>query len=188
MQSSNRYLSTTFCFRLYYHLNPICLHSGICLKHSRIYIEFISVLWSRSSALPQTRWSSGTNCTGGWYRMQIHEKQKYQHNLEFLLGLCAAIAVTVFAIGLTFINEWMLIQGKSFGWAFGLAVAGAFVLIVAGIVLLIEMSMEKRILRDLQNSQASAALAQEDTTQYKISFINGRWVNEPIIYPVTAHQ
>jgi hypothetical protein len=96
--------------------------------------------------------------------------------------------VTVFAIGLTFINEWMLIQGKSFGWAFGLAVAGAFVLIVAGIVLLIEMSMEKRILRDLQNSQASAALAQEDTTQYKISFINGRWVNEPIIYPVKAHQ
>jgi hypothetical protein len=97
--------------------------------------------------------------------------------------------VTVFAIGLTFINEWLLIHGKSFGWSFSLAVAGAFVLIVAGIVLLIEMSMEKKILRDLQNSQVSAALAQElDTTQYKISFINGRWVNEPIIYPVTAHQ
>jgi hypothetical protein len=95
--------------------------------------------------------------------------------------------VTVFAVGLTFINEWLLIQGKSFGWAFFLAAAGALILIVAGIVLLIEMCMEKRILRDLQNSQASA-LAVEDTTQYKISFIEGRWVNEPIIVPVESHQ
>ncbi|XP_065333866.1 uncharacterized protein sinu isoform X1 [Cloeon dipterum] len=69
-------------------------------------------------------------------------------------GLCAAIAVVVFA-SLANRQGWMPgHRNNFFGWSFALAVAGVFASIVAGTLFIIETHIQQRKARDMKDSQA----------------------------------
>jgi len=71
----------------------------------------------------------------------------------FILGVCAAIAVLIFAL---FANRpgWMPGHDNNFfGWAFGVAIASFFALLASGAFYLVETNIQVKKRKYLKESQ-----------------------------------
>lgn len=95
------------------------------------------------------------------------------------------MAVILFAAGL---YSWSHQYGRSFGWSFYVAVAGALSLIVAGTLLRIEMRTNNKNTIRVQNSQASD---QQEANNEKFIFClpphqfgHPAWALEPSVHTI----
>lgn len=79
--------------------------------------------------------------------------ETYIYTYYFNLGICAAIAVLIFAL---FANRpgWMPGHDNNFfGWAFGVAIASFFALIASGAFYLVETNIQVKKRKYLKESQ-----------------------------------